>query len=183
MNAQRRYLSILGIGNIYMQDDGFGVNFITWFGRRYAMPETVQLIEGGALGYGLFDIVTNCEHLIVIDTINIQDEPGSLYRFTMDDIDFVCPLSSMAGETAFTDVLFKAELIDRLPQTTFLCIVPQQYQIMGTAMSAVMHQRFPHMAQLLFKELAALNIAPERITTEKQLYCSMGEANADTAGT
>ena len=31
MSDQRHYLTILGLGNILLQDEGFGVHFIRWF--------------------------------------------------------------------------------------------------------------------------------------------------------
>jgi len=170
MKACRQYLTILGIGNIGMQDDGFGVHFLAWFGNRYAVPDSVRPVSGGVLGYGLFDTVTSCDHLIIIDTVNVEDAPGSLYRFTMNDMQFTCPPSSTAGETAITDILCKAELIELLPLTMFLCIVPEQYRIPGTEMSPVMRKRFPDVERLLLKELAVHEIVPVRKGWAEQEY-------------
>ena len=44
-----------------------------------------------------------------------------------------------------------------------LCIVPEHYGEMDLEMSPVMRQRFPDMERLLLKELALLDITPERM--------------------
>lgn len=164
MSDQRQFLTILGLGNILLQDEGFGVHFVTWFGKRYSLPEGVQLVDGGTLGFGLFDIITSCENLIVVDAIKTDDAAGSIYRFTQAEMELSHPPATSAHEVEFADILCKAELIDQLPNTVFLCIVPGQYDAhdMQVGMTPLMHERFSDMETFLLKELAALNIVPAR---------------------
>ena len=77
-------ITILGLGNILVGDDGFGIRFVAWFSDRYILPDTVSVMDGGTAGLGLLDIVTGVDHLIVIDAIRVNDTPGSLYRFTRE---------------------------------------------------------------------------------------------------
>lgn len=163
MHEDIHALTLLGLGNILLQDEGFGVHFVAWFAERWTLPEGVKLIDGGTLGYGLFDVITSCKNLIVIDTINVRDDPGSLYRFTMRELEFSHNHTPLAHGVEFPLVLCKTELIDRQPETTFLCIVPQRYDRFEVKMSPVMYQRYPDMERLLLKELAALAVMPVRI--------------------
>ncbi len=164
MTDQRQYLTILGLGNILLQDEGFGVHFTTWFSERYSMPDGVQVVDGGTLGFGLFDTITSCRNLIVIDAIKTDDEPGSIYRFTQAEMELSHPPATSAHEVEFSDILCKAELLGQAPATVFLCIVPAQYDAhkMQVGMTPLMHERFSDMETFLLKELAALNITPER---------------------
>ena len=164
MSDQRHYLSILGLGNILLQDEGFGVHFIGWFGERYRLPDTVRIIDGGTLGFGLFDTITSCKNLIVVDTIKTDDEPGSIYRFTQHEMELSHPPATSAHEVEFSDILCKAELIDQAPAAVFLCIVPAQYNAhnMQVGMTPLMYERFSEMEQFLLKELSALDINPVR---------------------
>jgi hydrogenase maturation protease len=164
MSDQRHYLTILGLGNILLQDEGFGVYFIGWFSERYSLPDSVRIIDGGTLGFGLFDTITSCENLIVIDAIKTDDEPGSIYRFTQNEIELSHPPATSAHEVEFADILCKAALIDQAPSAFFLCIVPQQYDVhnIQLGMTPLMHERFADMEIFLLKELAALDIYPVR---------------------
>jgi hydrogenase maturation protease len=157
-------ITVLGIGNILLQDEGFGVHFVRWFDERYRLPDTVRIIDGGTLGFGLFDTITSCKNLIVVDVIKTADEPGSIYRFTQQEMELSHPPATSAHEVEFADILCKAELIDQSPNAVFLCIVPAQYDAhnMQVGMTPLMHERFVAMEKFLLKELEALDIYPVR---------------------
>jgi hypothetical protein len=53
--------------------------------------------------------------------------------------------------------------MDELPQTLFLCIVPQDYGEMNMEMTSVMKEKFPVMEKLLLTELSKLNVNLEKI--------------------
>ena len=155
-------ITVLGLGNILLGDEGFGVHFVRSFQERYHVPDTVNLIDGGTLGYGLLDIITACSRLIVIDVIKVDDTPGSLYRFNRHDMELHLPEPTSAHEVEFFHVLHQAELIDECPEAVFLCIVPEAYGEMELAMTAVMHRRFAAMEDLLVQELARWGCSPQR---------------------
>jgi hydrogenase maturation protease len=126
------------------------------------LPDNVKIIDGGTLGFGLFDTITNCENLIVVDAIKTDDEPGSIYRFTQHEMELSHPPATSAHEVEFTEILCKAALIDLAPNAIFLCIVPEQYDAhtMQVGMTPRMYERFAEMEKFLIKELAALAVHP-----------------------
>ena len=156
-------ITVMGLGNILLSDEGFGVHFISWFEGRYRFPENVQLIDGGTLGLGLLDIVTSSEKLIVIDVIKTDDEPGSLYRFTKEEMETYLPEPTSAHEVEFVDVLIQADLMGQCPEVVFLCIVPKSYGKMYVGMTPLMTEKFQAMEELLLKELASFDASPQRI--------------------
>ena len=58
-------------------------------------------------------------------------------------------------------MLTKAELINKCPQTVFLCIVPQEIDEMRVGMTPLMESRFADMEKLLIRELERLGISLE----------------------
>lgn len=161
MNLQR--ITVLGLGNVLLQDEGFGVHFIDWFSGRCRVPARVSLVDGGVLGYGLLDTVTSCDHLIVVDVLKTDDTPGSLYRFSRAEMELRRPPAASAHEVEFVDVLTKAELMDACPETVFLCIVPEKIAEMELQMTPAMQARFTDMERLLLQELTRLGAPPEVI--------------------
>ena len=162
MTEKKEKVTILGVGNILLRDEGFGVHFIRWFSQRYKPEESVSIIDGGTLGYALIDIICSCDNLIVIDVLKAKDIPGSIYRFNTEEMQAHMPPPTTAHEVTFFDVLFKVELMDELPQTIFLCIVPQDYGEMNMEMTSAMQEKFPVMEKLLLTELSKLNVTLER---------------------
>jgi hydrogenase maturation protease len=157
-------ITILGLGNVLIGDDGFGVRFVTWFSDRYILPDTVSVVDGGTAGLGLLDIVTGADHLIVIDAIRIDDTPGSIYRFTGEDMSLYLPAPTSVHEVEFLDVLAMADLLNQRPPVTFITVVPEKYDTMEVRISDIMYERFADVERLLLEELAALSAGPVRRT-------------------
>jgi hydrogenase maturation protease len=163
MPEKKKKVTILGVGNILFADEGFGVHFVRWLSQRYKPAESVSIIDGGTLGYALIDIICSCDNLIVIDVLKAKDIPGSIYRFNTEEMQAHMPPPTTAHEVTFFDVLFKVELMDELPQTLFLCIVPQEYGDIKMEMNLLIQEKFPAMEKLLLDELDRLNVKLERM--------------------
>jgi hydrogenase maturation protease len=161
--TERNLVTILGIGNILMGDEGFGIHFTRWFSRRYRATDDVHIIDGGTLGYKLLDIICGCDHLIIVDVLKVDDAPGSIYRFNKEEMDSHLPPPTTAHEVTFPDVLFKSELMDEAPETIFLCIVPQNYKDLRMEMTPLLYDKFIDMEKFLLIELEKLNIKLERL--------------------
>jgi hydrogenase maturation protease len=161
--SERNLVTILGIGNILLADEGFGVHFVRWFADRYQATDDVRIIDGGTLGYALLDIICSCDHLIVVDVLKVSDTPGSIYRFNKMEMELHLPPPTSAHEVTFPDVLFKTELMGESPDTIFLCIVPKEYGDMNLEMTPFIRDKFPVMEKFLLQELEKMNVHLEAI--------------------
>jgi hydrogenase maturation protease len=157
-------ITILGLGNILLEDEGFGVHFLRYVDERYRFPDNVKLVDGGTLGFRLLDVICGPDLVIVIDAIKVDDEPGSIYRFNRQEMELRMPAPTSAHEVEFLDVLYQAELMGELPEAIFLCIVPKSYGDMVLEMTPVMKEAFPAMEGLLLEELALLGVAWEEVS-------------------
>jgi len=161
--SERNLVTVLGIGNVLMGDEGFGIHFTRWLSSRYRPNDHVRIIDGGTLGYALLDIICSCEHLIIVDVLKAQDEPGSIYRFSKEEMELHMPPPTTAHEVTFPDVLFKAELLGEAPETIFLCIVPQDYKDLRMEMTPFLYDKFGDVEKFLLAELDKLNIKLEKL--------------------
>jgi len=160
--TNKQEITILGLGNILMKDEGFGVHFIRWFEQRWFLPDSVEIVEGGVMAYALLEPVCSCRHLIVVDVLKTEDQPGAVYRFTLAELEPKLPPPTSAHEVQFLDVLCKAELLEEAPEVVFLCIVPVDFREMNMEMSPLLQEKFPVMEKLLIGELNRLNVQPVR---------------------
>ena len=157
----KKHITILGLGNILLADEGFGVHFVRYFEDRYNLPGNCEIVDGGVMGYVLLDIFDKSDFIIVIDCIKLDDEPGSIFRFTHEEFLTKLPPATSAHEVKFSDVLIKAEMIGDLPDMVFLCIVPKEFKDMDLEMTPDLKKRLPVMESLLIKELDSLGIKAE----------------------
>lgn len=149
-------ITVLGLGNILLQDEGFGVHFVRWLSRRHRFDGRVAIVDGGTLGYNLLDIICSSGHVIVLDVIRSDAEPGTLYRFSREEMELAMPGPTSAHEVELLDVLHMAELTGGLPVVTFLCIVPECYGDMNLELTQRMKDASPRVERLLLEELDRL---------------------------
>ena len=71
---------ILGVGNIIMGDEGFGVH-VAWKLRETELPPDVKVEEGGVGGFNLLGSLEGVRRVIVVDVIMAGIEPGEVRLF------------------------------------------------------------------------------------------------------
>jgi len=77
---------VAGVGNIFLSDDGFGVEVV----RRLAahpMPEGVTVADYGIRGIHLaYELLGGYDRLILIDAISRGSRPGTIQVLVPDDV-------------------------------------------------------------------------------------------------
>ena len=154
-------VTILGIGNVILRDDGFGVRVAEYLDKHYEFPESVQIVDGGTLGIELTQYVTGTEKLLVIDSINGGAEPGTTFRFHNDDVmeHFQDKLS--AHEVGIQDVLGLLTVTGhKIPDVVVIGAQPYDVEA-GVELSEGMMQLLPSMVEQALTELKNWGIDPK----------------------
>lgn len=77
---------VVGIGNILLRDEGVGVYVIQAMAQR-ELPENIELLDGGTSGVDLIEHLANRPKVIIVDSVKMEEvPPGTVYRFTMDEL-------------------------------------------------------------------------------------------------
>ena len=90
------------IGNIFLGDDGFGVEVARMLAQReMAYPAQVRVIDFGIRGLDLaFELLEAYSTLVLVDTIQRGGQPGTLYLIEPDLSEMTLQSSAMAGRAA-----------------------------------------------------------------------------------
>ena len=119
-------LTVLGVGNILMRDEGIGVRVLERVQRAQSWPADVEFIDGGAAGLGLLSIVEEAHRLVVFDAADMHLPPGESRRIGPDQV-----RSDAAGRMSLHDVplleiIQLCEQFSRRPEViTILAIQPK----------------------------------------------------------
>lgn len=109
-------IMILGIGNILWGDEGFGVRAVEELHRRYELPETIEVLDGGTQGLYLLNMLEGITHLLVFDAIDYGMEPGTLKLVFNDEVPKFTGAKKMSlHQTGFQEVLSAADLMGYCP--------------------------------------------------------------------
>ena len=118
-------MTVLGIGNILQKDDGFGVYASTYLKENYTFSEDINIINGGVEGINLFSIFEENSKILILDTIELEDTPGSIYQIPSTELSGQGLNSGGAHEIGVIQCLDMLELQGKnLPVVTVLGIVP-----------------------------------------------------------
>ena len=68
---------ILGLGNILLTDEGFGVHVARRL-KETELPDNVRVEEGGVGGFDMLGYLEGVERLLVVDVMMVDAPPGRL---------------------------------------------------------------------------------------------------------
>jgi hydrogenase maturation protease len=69
--------ALIGVGNVLFTDEGVGVYAVNYLAKNYTFDDSLTIIDGGVLGFKLMGYFQEFDHVIILDTVSIEDEPGS----------------------------------------------------------------------------------------------------------
>lgn len=171
-------VTILGVGNVILRDEGFGVRVAEYLDRHYDWPDNVQIVDGGTLGIELTQYVTGTQKLLVIDSINGHAAPGTVFRFEDDAVMEHFQDKISAHEVGIQDVLaLLAVTGKKIPEVVVIGAQPYDVEA-GVELSEKMRALVPEMARRALAELAAWGIAPAEKRGGSVDYTAVAEAAA-----
>lgn len=95
-------LLIAGVGNIFLSDDGFGVEVASRLAAA-GLPDWVQVVDYGIRGMHLaYDLAGGFNSAVIVDAIARGGEPGTIYVIEPDRLaDAPEPAGTLAGNPLF----------------------------------------------------------------------------------
>ena len=159
MKTDARSITIMGLGNLLLTDEGFGIHVIKSLGKRYEFPSNVSLIDGGVLGLNLLGIISEADHLIVIDAVRNREAPGSLYRIDSKTIPERIRAKNSLHQVDFLETLTLCHALDKTPETVILGIEPEDIETLGIDLTQTTMTRVDQMIDMVLTELDRLGIS------------------------
>ena len=138
--------TVLGIGNIILSDEGFGVHVVEYLKKNFTFPENVQLIDGGTLGVELTHFITGTQRLLIIDSIDGGTEGGKIFHLRGEEIKKHFAQKISAHEVGIQDVLTMLELSGKkIPHVELIGAQPFSLEA-GTELTPQMSKLVPTFA-------------------------------------
>ena len=144
---------ILGIGCILFSDEGFGVRVVEKLQRLYEFPDNVLLVDGGVLGVNLLGVISNTDHLIVVDAIRNKGKPGDLYRLAGDQIPQRIRAKNSLHQVDFLEALTLCQALDKVPETVIIGVEPEDIETLSLDLTASVQSRINPMIDMVLAEL------------------------------
>ncbi len=149
---------IIGIGNIFLSDEGVGVHAISKLLNEWEFPSNVEVYDGGVTGMmGLLPIIEDTDHLIVIDVVNSGDPPGYIRTYTLGDFRLVMPKKLSAHDIGFLECIAIAEINGKTPKSvTVIGIKPVDIETPRNVLSDIVDSKLAEITEITIGELQKL---------------------------
>ena len=146
-------ITILGIGNTILSDEGFGVKVVEHLKKNYDFPENVALIDGGTLGVELQHFIVGTKKLLIIDSIDGGVEAGKIFHLRGDEILKHFTQKISAHEIGIQDILTMLEITDKkIPVVELIGAQPYSLDA-GTELTPEMKKLVPIFAEKVLEIL------------------------------
>jgi len=118
---------IIGIGNVLQKDDGLGVYAASYLHENYTFSEDVEIINGGVEGIHLFNVLEENNHVVVLDCLQLNDTPASIYAIPAKEISGYGLNNGGAHEIGILQCMDMMELQGKeIPEAIVIGIIPKE---------------------------------------------------------
>ncbi len=153
---------VLGVGNKLMSDEGVGVHVIERLSAGYAMPEEIQILDGGTLGMDLLYYLEGIENLLLVDAVETHKEPGTIIRLEGDEVPAFLSLKISPHQIGVPDMLAAARFKDLYPKRLVLWGIQPELMEIGLELSPLIESKMGILVENLAEQLKAWghNVTP-----------------------
>ena len=121
---------VLGVGNILLTDEGFGVHVVNQLREDYVFNPPITIIDGGTMGMELLTYMRGMTKLLLIDAINGGDAPGTVYEFPHEEMNSYFTEAISVHEVGMQDILrIRALQEDPLEDAVVIGVEPASLEL------------------------------------------------------
>lgn len=154
---------IMGVGNILLGDEGFGVHALQYLESNYIWPENVKLLDGGTLGLMLMAELMECDRVIILDIALGGHEPGTFYRLDNEDMQKTFSLGKTAHSSGIEDILISCDLAGHRPKAVIFAMEPFNYNKASAELTSGASLRLPDFCSRVAQQLNEIGIIVEPV--------------------
>ena len=160
---------VLGVGNVLEEDDGVGIYACAYLNANYTFTPDIEIINGGVEGINLLNLFMENDRIIILDTINLDDEAGSIYNIPSYELSGYGLNSGGAHEVGVMQCLDMIELMGQsLPESNVIGIIPKSITFhMG--LSDELSKHFNNYINTVINYLKTINISSKQNEFQKSL--------------
>jgi len=157
-------VTVLGIGNLLMGDEGVGIHVIQTLEKSYTFSPSINLIDGGTTGFDLIPYFEDCEKMIIVDAIDFQKEPGYIGSLYNEEIHYRFNTKISLHHAGLADVLSVIKLHD-IPSPDMMLIGVQPLHVkMGINLSDVIANKMEQILNTVTEKLEEWGIECKQIS-------------------
>ena len=162
--------AIVGAGTVIYQDEGVGVYAAKYIEKNYTFDnDDVTMVDGGVLGFQLMVYYQEYDKVVILDTITMDDEVGSIYNLPSEELLGLGSYKQTAHEIEIIEMLEICSLLETMADVNIVGIVPEDIETVVVGLTQKMRDNFFHLVDAGLKELEKAGIKYKKNESEVSL--------------
>lgn len=151
-----RKVVVLGIGSLLLKDDGVGIHAVQKLQENSIFPPDidVELIDAGIAPEISIFLESGIDKLIIIDAIQAHGLPGSIYRFTPDELETESQNITSVHNLNMMENLALMRIGGVLPSEIVIIGVEPGSIKWGFTLTPEVESKFPELLSIIRREIA-----------------------------
>jgi hydrogenase maturation protease len=146
--------AIVGAGTVIYQDEGVGVFAAKYIEKNYTFEnDDVTMVDGGVLGFQLMVYYQEYDKVIILDTITMDDEVGSIYNLPSEELLGLGSYKKTAHEVEIIEMLEICSLLETMAEVNIIGIVPEDIETVVVGLTQKMRDSFFNLVNAGLSEL------------------------------
>ncbi len=177
--------AVVGAGTIIFQDEGVGVYAQKFIEQNYTFEDDVTMVDGGVLGFQLMTYYQDYDRVLILDTITIEDEVGSVYNMPASELLGLGSYKQTAHEVEIVEMLEICSLLDKMAEVNIIGIVPKDIESVNVGLSGEIKGRFKGFVDTALGELERSGIKftkNEKEISLEDIISSYGDPQSECKG-
>ncbi len=146
-------IAVLGVGNILLSDEGFGVRVVQHLVKWYDFSPQIRIIDGGTLGWDLLNFLQGVEKLILVDAIDGKAVPGTFFVLRDDEVKAYFKRKVSGHEAGIQEVLAWFEIKGKpIKNITVVGVQPLSLET-GLELTPLIQNLVPKTVEEVIREL------------------------------
>jgi hydrogenase maturation protease len=155
---------VIGVGNMLFKDEGIGIYAAEYIKQNYKFDdESLEIIDGGTLGFKLMTYFQEYDNVIILDTVSIEDTVGEIYRLPSEILLGLGNYRKTAHEVEIVEMLEIVSVLDSHADVTIIGIIPEDIISVGIGLTQTMENRFEEFILNGIKEIESLGIKAKKV--------------------
>jgi hydrogenase maturation protease len=146
-------ISLIGLGNILMQDEGVGVHAVKTILQEYTIPSNLRIVDGGTAGLDLLPFIEGRDRVLFVDAVNFRQEAGHIGMLRNQEIPAFFSVKHSLHHLGLADVLAAAQLMNTLPPDVCLIGIQPHTIALGLELTPFIEARLQPLLNLILSQL------------------------------
>ena len=155
-------IALIGMGNIMFCDEGLGTYLAKYIETNYEIPDSLEIVDGGLLGFGLMSYYQEFDKLLIVSITSKEGSAGEIFRYSADDMLRLGKTRQSANEVEVAMMIEICSVKEDMAEIEFLTMVPDNIEDVKNGLSQKVLENMPILANRTLEILKEYGIKLEQ---------------------